>query len=94
MNWHCKIKPAKPGIIRKRRLFCWVPRVGSDRRWHWLETIERWERNEYVLDEKTGRVIYIALGELGSVEFALQEGTPKYPWQVKNEAATEENVQR
>jgi len=80
MNWKSNIRThEEEKVITRRRFFCWIPRIGSDRRWHWLETITRWEKNDgYPLDENTGKVIYVTLGELGTVSFKLIEGPEQY----------------
>ena len=48
-------------IVKKRKLYCWLPRMGSDGYLHWFETIERWELHfnaEYrVIHAESGQCI-------------------------------------
>ncbi len=85
MKW--KLRKDKPDeyrktITRKRKLFCWLPKVGSDNQWHWLETITRWEsvnRNGvFVIIEKTGCNYYPPIRKHGISKVKLVEGPEEF----------------
>lgn len=87
MQWNSFAKKVLrvPHRIRRRSLFAWVPRLGSDLKWRWLEGLVRWEYVDgqdqvAVLDEISGKCVDpsgYSGPHLYGLAYELKEGKPK-----------------
>ena len=71
-------------IVRKRKLFCWSPTLGSDEQFHWLRWIELWELlnssgSYFPISKVNFQAIYGVWPTYwyGGIEYELKEGVAK-----------------